>query len=197
MRASAASSAMLTTRTVQVRASRAPAPRKQRSTMRGTVGGSARQVNSGRAVQTRVRPTGTQRAVPRGRQSECRLERTGEVRLVREPRVARYLHEWPLLVNPLAGELEAAHHQISVGARAEHDPELAGEVVSRQAGDRLELRRTHDARALGVEKLPRTLEAPHIDAAREGRSRGPATLTGHQSFGQADAEVVDTQGGPR
>src|SRR5205807_8853611 len=122
------------------------------------------------------------------------LERAGEVRLVREPRVARYLHEWPLVVEPLAGELEAAHHQIPIGARAKHDPELAGEVVSRQAGDRLQLRRAHDARALRVEKLPRTLEDPDVDAAREGRSPGPAPLTGHQSFGQADDEAVDQIG---
>src|SRR5256885_13092206 len=143
--------------------------------MRGTVGGSAQQVNSGRAVQTRVRPTGTQRAVPRGRQSECRLERTGEVRLVREPRVARYLHEWPLLVNPLAGELEAAHHQISVGARAEHDPELAGGGGLRQTGDFPQLRRKEEPRPLGGEKKPRTLQDPDNDLAREGRSARPAT----------------------
>src|SRR5438067_12375909 len=141
--------------------------------MRGTVGGSAQQVNSGRAVQTRVRPTGTQRAVPGGRQSEGRLERTGEVRLVREPRVARYLHEWPRLVNPLAGELEAAHQQISVGARAEHDPELAGEVVSRQTGDRLQLRRMHDARPLRLEKLPRAHQDHDIDLAPAGGSPRP------------------------
>src|SRR5438105_7309875 len=98
-----------------------------------------------------------QRAVPGGRQSECGLEGTGEVRLVREPHVARDLHEWALTENALARELQAAHEQVPVGARAEHDPELAGEVVARQAGDRLQLRRMHDARSLRGGKLPRAL----------------------------------------
>ena len=60
--------------------------------------------------------------------------------LIGESRVARDLDEWPLAENPLPREVETAHEQITVWARAEHDPELAGQVIACQSRDRLQLR---------------------------------------------------------
>src|SRR5262249_58407200 len=110
-----------------------------------------------------------QRPIARWREPERRFERASEVRLIGEPGIARYLHQRPLLVDALAREAETSHEQIAVGARAEHDPELPGQIVARQPGDRLQLRRMHDARSLRLEELPRALDRGNVDAPPRGR----------------------------
>src|ERR1700704_4148044 len=78
-----------------------------------------------------------QRAVARGRETECRLEHPREVRLVGEAGVACDIDQAARPADPLAGEVEAAHQQVAMRARAERDPELTGQVVATQTGDRL------------------------------------------------------------
>jgi len=86
------------------------------------------------------------------------------VRLIGESGVARHLDQWALPVDPLPREVETAHEQVAVRARAEHDPELAGEIVSRQSRDRLQLRRMDDAGSLRVEKLASAFDGRDVDA---------------------------------
>ena len=66
-------------------------------------------------------------------------------------------------MNPFPCEVQTAHEQITVGARAEHAPELAREVVARQSRDRLQLRGMHDTGSLRVEKLSRALDDADVD----------------------------------
>src|SRR5580765_3234706 len=78
-----------------------------------------------------------QRAVARGRETESGLEHPREVRLIGEAGVAGHVDQTARPANPLAGEVEAAHEQIAMRARAERDPELAGQIVAAETGDRL------------------------------------------------------------
>src|SRR5262249_32186521 len=112
--------------------------------------GVIRGISMDRPLSCQVGRATPQRSIARGGEPERRFERASEVGLIGEPRIARHLDEWPLLVDALAREAETPHEQIAVGARAEHDPELPGEIVTRQPGDGFELRRTHDARFLRV-----------------------------------------------
>ena len=77
------------------------------------------------------------------------------MRLIGEAGVVRDFGERPPLAHALPREVQAPEHEISVRARSAAEPELASELVPRQARDRLELRRPHDARPLGVEELAR------------------------------------------
>jgi len=79
-----------------------------------------------------------------------------------------------------------------VGARAERDPELAREVVAGEPGERFQLARAHDARALGVEELARPLDGAGIHAALD-RGRRAAALAGDQAFGESHDERVDRE----
>src|SRR5712691_9542016 len=96
---------------------------------------------------------GSERAIASGSEPERRFERAGEVRLIGESSLARDFHQRTLLVDLLAREGEPAHEKVAIGARPVHDSELAGEVVARQARDRLQLRRVHDTRSFRVEEL--------------------------------------------
>src|SRR2546425_5149776 len=107
-----------------------------------------------------------QRAVARGREPERRFEGAGKVRLIGKSHLTRHVDEWALLMDPVPREGEPTHEQVTMGARTQHDPELAGEVVASQPGDRLELRRMHDAGSLRIE------EAAGAPAPREGAPRG-------------------------
>src|SRR2546422_5301091 len=93
-----------------------------------------------------------QRAVARGREPERRFEGAGKVRLIGKSRLTRHVDEWALLMDPVPREGEPTHEQVTMGARTQHDPELAGEVVASQSSDRLELRRMHDAGSLRIEE---------------------------------------------
>jgi hypothetical protein len=57
------------------------------------------------------------------------------VRLVGESRLARDLGERARPVDRVPREREPPHQEVAIRARAEHDPELAREVVARQARD--------------------------------------------------------------
>src|SRR5256885_8869792 len=78
-----------------------------------------------------------QRAVARGREPERRFEGAGKVRLIGKSRLTRHVDEWALLMDPVPREGEPTHEQVTMGARTQHDPELAGEVVASQTRDRL------------------------------------------------------------
>src|SRR5436190_12753329 len=105
-----------------------------------------------------------QRPIARWREPERRFERASEVRLNGKSRLTRHVDKWALLMDPVAREGEPAHEQVTMGARAEHDPELPGEIVTRQPGDRLQLRRMHDACSLRIEELARALDRGDVDA---------------------------------
>src|SRR5262249_26679661 len=157
-----------------------------------TRGAPTRGISMDRPLPCQVgRPT-PQRPIARRREPERRLERSGEMRLIGEPRIARHLDEWPLLVDALAREAQASHEQIAVGARAEHDPELSRQFVARQPRDRLELRRMYDARSLRVEELPRAFY-PRNFAAPAVRRSAAALVRGHQSFREVDDQAGDRQ----
>ena len=90
-------------------------------------------------------------------------------------------------------EVETAHQQIAVRARAEHRPELAGQVVARQSRDRLQLRRVHDAGALRVEEL-RGRARPHgVDPWRGAAGPPPPGSAASEALGQVDDEAVHRQ----
>src|SRR2546426_5094991 len=136
-----------------------------------------------------------QRAVARGREPERRFEGAGEVRLIGKSRLTRHVDEWALLMDPVPREGEPAHEQVSMGARTQHDPELAGEVVASQSSDRLELPRMHDAGSLRIE------EAASAPGPSDGHARGsrpaPPPLPPHQSFPEPDHEAIDPPWFPR
>src|SRR5256885_3837205 len=77
-----------------------------------------------------------QRAVARGREPERRFEGAGKVRLIGKSRLTRHVDEWALLMDPVPREGEPTHEQVTMGARTQHDPELAGEGAAGQARDR-------------------------------------------------------------
>src|SRR6185436_16156698 len=112
---------------------------------------------------------GSQRTVAGRREPEGRAEDAGEVRLIREARVTGHVDQRALLMDQLSREVEATHEQVAVGARAEHVPELTGQIVASQPGDGLELRRMHDPGSLGVEKPPSALRGGNVDPGRAGR----------------------------
>src|SRR4029453_13061452 len=113
-----------------------------------------------------------QRAVAGGREPERRSEHAGEVRLIGESRLASHVDQRMRRVDQVAREGETPHQQITMGARAERRPELAGQLVARQPGDRLQLRRMHGSRALGVEELAGPLDRPGVDTPRGGGPYG-------------------------
>src|SRR5262249_33334433 len=154
--------------------------------------GVIRGISMDRPQSCQVGPANPQCPIARRREAERRFERAGEVRLIGEPRIARHLDEWPLLVDALACEAETSHEQITVGARAEHDPELPGQVIARQARDRLELRRMHDASFLRVEELSCTVDRGNVDASRD-RRLAAALFRGDQSFSKLVDQAGDRQ----
>src|SRR4029434_4072727 len=111
-----------------------------------------------------------QRAIAGGREPERRSEHAGEVRLIGESRLARHVDQGTRRVDQVAREGETPHQQITMGARAERLPELARELVARQPGDRLQLRRMHGSRALGVEELAGAPDGPDVRTPRDGRA---------------------------
>src|SRR6266849_1875732 len=123
-----------------------------------TRGAPTRGISMDRPPPCQVSRADPQRAVAPGSEPERRFERAGEVRLIGESRLARDFDQRTLLMNPIAREGESAHEKVAVRARAEHDPELTGEVVSRQARDRLQLPRVHDTRSFRVEELASALD---------------------------------------
>src|SRR5256712_6792065 len=132
-----------------------------------------------------------QRAVARGGEPERRFERASEVRLIGKSRLTRHVDEWALLMDPVPREGEPTHEQVTMGARTQHDPELAGEVVASQSSDRLELRRMHDAGSLRIEEAAGALDRGDVDAW--SRRRSPPALRRHQSFGELDDEAIDRE----
>jgi hypothetical protein len=114
------------------------------------------------------------------------------VRLIGEPRIARDLAQWTALVNPVSCELESTHQEIAMRAGPEQDSELAAQVIARQPGDRLQLRRMHHTRPLGVQKPPSTFNRRDVNASREF-SRGTRPFSRHQSFREVHDEAIDSQ----
>src|SRR5262249_60553754 len=109
-----------------------------------------------------------QRAVTSRREPERGFEHAGEVRLIGESRLAGHIDQGMRRVDQVAREGETPHQQITMRAPAEGPPELARELVARQPGDRLQLRRMHGSRALGVEELAGAPDGPDVDTPRAG-----------------------------
>src|SRR6267378_336652 len=121
----------------------------------------------------------SQRTVARGSQSERRCERPGKVGLIGESRVAGDFGQWVLPVNPLPCELQTAHQQIAVRAGAEHDPELARQVIPCQSRDRLQLRRMHDTG-------PLARSTTRLSMANDSRGTRKASSTACDSLAFVD-----------
>jgi hypothetical protein len=112
--------------------------------------------------------------------------------LIGESRVRGGVREGPRPVDLVARMLEPPHQVITMRARPEHDPELAREIVAREAGDRLELTRRHRASSLRIEELPRPLYRADVDPPRDRGTRARA-FGGQQALRQLDHERVDGQ----
>ena len=85
------------------------------------------------------------------------------MRLIGEARFVRHVGQGPATAHPLPGKLEPAPDQIAVRTRSEHQPELAGHLVSRHPCDRLQLRGMHDTGPLRVEELSSALDGWTVD----------------------------------
>ena len=81
--------------------------------------------------------------------------------------------------------IEAAHRQITIGARSEPRPEMARKRVAAEARDGLELLRGDGAREMRVEELPRLLN--RTVTGRPG-GRGPSCRVIERQQGLRDAE---------
>src|SRR2546430_17415228 len=95
-----------------------------------------------------------QRAVARGREPERRFEGAGKVRLIGKSRLTRHVDEWALLMDPVPREGEPTHEQVTMGARTQHDPELAGAGGAGWPQDKPPRHRMHAAGSVRSEETP-------------------------------------------
>jgi len=79
-----------------------------------------------------------------------------------------------------------------VGARAERDPELPREIVAGEAGDRFQLARANEARALGIEQLPCALDGAGVHPPSDLERRA-AALAREQAVREVHHERIDRE----
>ena len=107
------------------------------------------------------------------RHAERASEKPRHMALIGEAASLRRIGERTSDADQVSRLIEAPHREIAIGAGAEPRPEMAGERIAGETGQRLEFLGGDDALEMRVEEFSRPLDRPRAGRAeRSARGRG-------------------------